>query len=50
MFFSSVSGSKKQTRAGEDLYNPTSLTNFYMDTFMCTDFHLKSETCMQEYA
>jgi hypothetical protein len=29
--------------------NPDSLTAFYMDTMMCTDFYLKNQECMQEY-
>ena len=32
----------KQTKDGEGLDNPAALTNFYMDTFMCNEFHLKS--------
>ena len=41
MFFSS-SSKLTQTREGEDLSSPTALTSFYMDTFMCNEFHLKS--------
>ena len=45
MFFGS--GSKlRQTKDGEDLASPIALTEFYMDTFMCNEFHLKSQLCM----
>lgn len=40
----------KQTRDGEDLMNPTALTNYYMDTFLCHDYQLKEAVCSQEYA
>lgn len=29
--------------------NPDSLTAFYMDTMMCTDYYLKNEECMEDY-
>ena len=40
----------KQTKDGEDLFNPSALTNYYMDTFLCHDFQLKEAECIQEYA
>ena len=43
------SSKNKRTKDGEGLDNPTSLTNYFMDTFMCTDYHLKSQICMDEY-
>lgn len=39
----------KQTKEGEDLTSATALTSFFMDTFMCNEFHLKSQECMQDY-
>lgn len=39
----------RQTKEGEDLMNASSLTNFYMDTFLCNEFQLKSHVCMEEY-
>ena len=29
--------------------NPDSLTAFYMDTMMCTDYYFKNEECMEDY-
>ena len=42
MFLFTGSTKVNETREGEGLTNPSALTNFYMDTFMCTEFHLKS--------
>lgn len=48
MFFG-VGKNMKTTREGEDLNSPSALTDYLMDTFLCSDFQLKSQTCMEEY-
>ena len=39
----------KQTKDGEDLFSPSALTAYYMDTFLCNDYHLKANICLAEY-
>lgn len=39
-----------KTKDKESLRDPSALTDFYMDNFMCSEFQLKNALCMEEYA
>ena len=41
--------SKTKTKDNQSLRDPNALTDFYMDTFMCSEYQLKNADCMDEY-
>ena len=40
---------KTKTKDNQSLRDPNALTDFYMDTFMCSEYQLKNANCMEEY-
>ena len=39
-----------KSKDGQSLKDPGALTDYYMDTFLCTEYQLKHAVCMEEYA
>ena len=38
-----------KTKDKQSLKDPSALTDYYMDTFLCTEFQLNHAKCMEEF-
>ena len=38
-----------KTKQNEDLKNPRALTDYYMDTFLCNEYYLNYQQCIEKY-
>ena len=45
-----MTGYLTKTKQGEDLKSARALTEYYMDTFLCNEYYLKHQQCMDEYS